>query len=263
MYSNHSLFSCKAPTDHAAMIHILIVLCIFGTSVLSGILGMAGGMILMAILASTLSVAAAMLLHGAVQLTANGSRAWFLREHIQWHVLPWYALGAGVVLGVFSLFLLVPDAGVILLLIGLFSLGARFSGRFATLDITRPLTAASCGVVVTSAQLLAGASGPLLDVFYLNSPLSRHAVVANKALTQAFGHSLKIGYYGLVIGLTEALPLTFVLLSLAAALIGTRVGTRLLDRLNDDSFRRYSGFAISAIAAWCVAQGTWLLARAG
>ncbi len=241
------------------MLYALLIVVVLFTSTLSGVLGMAGGMILMAVLATTLPVAAAMMLHGAVQFTANGSRAWFLREHIQWQVLPWYALGALSVLGVFTILVLVPDAGVVLMLIGLLSLGARFSGRFTRLEITKPGTAVSCGVIVTAAQLLAGASGPLLDAFYLNSSLSRHAVVANKALTQALGHTIKIGYYGLVVGLSDELPPVFVAIALLAALIGTRAGTTLLNSINETRFRYWSGMIITGIAVVCVLHGGWLL----
>jgi len=242
-----------------AMLYAALVFVVFVTSTLSGVLGMAGGMILMAVLAITLPIAAAMMLHGAVQLTANGSRAWFLREHVQWTVLPWYALGAFIVLGAFTALVLVPDAGLVLVLIGLFSLGARFSSRFARLDMTNPVTAMACGIIVTTAQLLAGASGPLLDVFYLNSALSRHAVVANKALTQALGHTIKIAYYGVVIGISDVLPPVFVAIALAAALLGTRTGTRLLDHINEHRFRYWSGFIITGIAVICVLQGAWIL----
>lgn len=242
------------------MLSAALLTAAFATSVLSGILGMAGGMILMAILASTLPVAAAMILHGAVQLTANGSRAWFLRSHVEWHVLPWYAAGAGVVLAAFLLLARVPDAGLVLLLIGLLSLLGRFSARFAKLDVTRPRTAVACGAIVTAAQLLAGASGPVLDVFYLHSPLSRHAVVANKAVTQAFGHLLKIGYYGSLAGVAAELPAWFIAAAMAAAVAGTRVGTRLLDRVDDPGFRRWSGHAITLIAAGCVIEGLRQLA---
>ena len=243
------------------MLYALLIVVVFVTSTLSGVLGMAGGMILMAVLVITLPIAAAMMLHGAVQLTANGSRAWFLREHVQWTVLPWYALGALIVLGAFTALVLVPNAGLVLLLIGLFSLGARFSSRFARLDITNPVTAMACGIIVTTAQLLAGASGPLLDVFYLNSTLSRHAVVANKALTQALGHTIKIAYYGLVVGISDVLPPVFVAIALGAAVLGTRSGTRLLDHINEERFRYWSGFIITGIAVICVLQGTWILWR--
>ena len=242
------------------MLYPLLLATAFATSLLSGILGMAGGMILMAVLASTLPVAAAMILHGAVQLTANGARAWFLRAHVRWNVLPWYVLGAGSVLALFAWITLVPDEGLILLLIGLLSLAGRFSGERARLDVTRPVTAIFCGAVVTAAQLLAGASGPILDVFYLHSPLPRHAVVANKAITQAFGHLLKIGYYGSLMGIAAALPAWFIVASMILAVAGTRIGTRLLDQVNDSGFRRWSGHVITGVALVCVVQGVRTLA---
>jgi uncharacterized membrane protein YfcA len=36
---------------------------------------------------------------------------------------------------------------------------------------------------------------------------------------------------------------------------GTRIGTRLLDRLADDTFRRVSGWFIMGIAGVCMVQG--------
>ncbi len=70
------------------------------------------------------------------------------------------------------------------------------------LDVTHPATAVVCGTAVTAAQLFAGASGPLLDFFYLHARLDRYQVVANKALTQTIGHVLKLVYYGGVIGVS-------------------------------------------------------------
>ena len=242
------------------MLYALILFCVLGTAILSGILGMAGGMILMAVLASTLSVASAMMLHGAVQLTSNGSRAWFLREHVSWQIYPAYALGAALALGLFSALMFVPDAGLVLILVGGFPILARFTRRLHGLDITRPLTTVTCGFLVTSAQLMAGVSGPLLDVFYLNSRLNRHAVVANKALTQCFGHALKLVYYGLIIGAVEDIPAWFYVLAMATAVLGARIGTRLLDHLQEDSFRRWSGAIILAIAVICVLRGVYQLA---
>jgi uncharacterized membrane protein YfcA len=237
------------------MLESLILLSVFGTSVLSGILGMAGGMILMAIMVSTLSVAAAMMIHGAVQATSNGSRSWFLRRHIQWRILPAYLLGAALALAGFVALTLVPDSGVVLIMVGAFPLLARFTPRLKGLNITHLPTALACGVIVTSAQLIAGASGPLLDVFYLNSTLNRYEVVASKALTQTLGHLIKLAYYGWFIGVTEAIPAWFYLVAMATAVIGTRIGTRLLDRLKDDTFRRISGWVILTIGAVCVAKG--------
>lgn len=240
----------------AAMgLYVVIVASVFATSLLSGILGMAGGMILMALLVTTLSVANAMMLHGAVQATANGSRAWLLRRHIKWRLLPRYSVGAALSVGLFTLLAVVPDAGTVLILVGLFPWLGVLSPRLQGLDVTHPLTTYVCGFAVTSAQLLAGASGPLLDVFYLHAPLNRQEIVANKALTQALGHVLKILYYGLIVAVSTNLPMMLFVVAVLAAIIGTRVGTQLLQRWNDTDFRRVSRAVILTIAALCIAQG--------
>src|SRR5688572_17056920 len=77
------------------------------TSVLSGVLGMAGGMVLLAVL-----------------LSSNASRAWFLREHVRARVLWRFVLPLlpAAALGVFLLGRLPPAVGRVL--IGVFVLGA-------------------------------------------------------------------------------------------------------------------------------------------
>ena len=76
---------------------ILVLLCVLLTSTLSGVVGMAGGMILMAFLVTVLPVASAMILHGTVQSIANGSRFWLLRKNMVWLVIPPYLLGTALV----------------------------------------------------------------------------------------------------------------------------------------------------------------------
>ena len=225
------------------------------TSVMSGVLGMAGGMILMAILVAIAPVSTAMVVHGAVQATSNGSRAWFLREHVAWRVLPAYLVGAAIALAAFVVLLVVPNAAYVLIIIGVFPWTARLVPRLNGLDVTQPLTAFVCGAVVTGAQLFAGASGPLLDVFYLNTPLNRHQIIANKALTQTLGHVLKLVYYGGVLTVPTNVSWPVLATAMLTAVVGARLGTRLLDRLDDQNFRKYSGWVILGVGAYCVVKG--------
>ena len=55
--------------------------------------------------------------------------------------------------------------------------------------------ALACGIVNMACLLSAGVSGPILDVFYINSGLTRHQVIAIKGFTQTTGHLLKILYF--------------------------------------------------------------------
>src|SRR5512141_1563266 len=89
------------------------------TSFISGILGMAGGMILMGVLLAVLPLPAAMMLHGISQLAANGWRALMLREQVDWRVIRGYAIGAALALGVFAMTRIVAGTAAAVLVMGL------------------------------------------------------------------------------------------------------------------------------------------------
>jgi len=150
-----------------------------------------------------------------------------------------------------------PNSAMVMIAIGAFPWIALVVPRLNGLDVTRRLTAAVCGLVVTGAQLFAGASGPLLDFFYLNAKgLNRHQIVANKALTQTLGHLLKLVYYGGIIGVGgDGVNPVFLGVSVGAAVLGTRIGTRLLDKVGDGEFRRISRYVILAIGLYCIGDG--------
>jgi len=242
-------------------IEVVIVLSVIATSMLSGVFGMAGGMLLMALLVAVKPVAAAMIIHGVVQATSNGARALILRRHIAYGILPWYLAGAALALGTFVTLALVPDAAWVLIVIGVFPFLARLLPKQYGLDVTRPAMALVCGTAVTAAQLFAGASGPLLDVFYLHARLDRYQVIANKALTQTIGHLLKLVYYGGIIGVAgDGIEPVALALAVPAAILGTRLGTRLLDYMGDAHFRRMSSWVILTIGASCIVQGVRALA---
>ena len=101
----------------------IILVTTLVTSFISGIFGMAGGLILMGVLAALVSVAMAMIIHGLIQMIANGYRAVLLRGHIDWRVFGLYCIGATV--GVVALFAVslfldwVPDKRALYLLLGL------------------------------------------------------------------------------------------------------------------------------------------------
>ena len=78
-----------------ALVFAAVAASTFVTSFISGILGMAGGMILMGVLLALFPVPAAMLMHGISQFASNGWRAAMLWRSVDWRVLRGYALGAG------------------------------------------------------------------------------------------------------------------------------------------------------------------------
>src|SRR5437868_9471358 len=100
---------------------LVLVLAVSGlvTSFISGILGMAGGMILMGILLAVMPVPAAMMLHGVAQLASNGWRAMLWRAQVVWRVFRGYVLGALVATGVFIFLQFVVSKPIALVVMGL------------------------------------------------------------------------------------------------------------------------------------------------
>ena len=238
----------------------LVALSTLVTAFISGILGMAGGMILMGVLLAVLPVPAAMMLHGITQLASNGWRAAMLRPSIDWRVFRGYAMGSLVALAFFALVQIIASKPVALLMLGLMPFVGFMLPEKLHLNVERRGHSTACGAICTGLSLVAGVSGPVLDVFFIRSQMGRHAVVATKALTQSFSHLLKIIYFGAVAASTgvAAEPLAAGLM-VVLAFVGTQLSKPVLARMDDSSFRKWTRWTVSAIGVVYLVSGTMLL----
>lgn len=228
------------------------------TATVSGVLGMAGGLLLMGLLLLVLPVAVAFVVHGLLQLVSNGWRAYLHRRHVRWRVIGWYALGAVTAAGALAFVAFVPDKRLTYLLLGLLpALVWLPKGRLA-LDVTRPGHAVLAGVSTTGVNLLAGVSGPLLDVFFVRAELGRHAVVATKAATQVLAHLAKIVVYGAALGSATEVPYVVVALAVPLSMLGTALGGRLLERMTDASFAVVTRWTVTTIGGVYLVQAARL-----
>jgi uncharacterized membrane protein YfcA len=226
------------------------------TSFISGIFGMAGGMILMGVLLAVLPLPAAMMLHGIVQLAANGWRALLLRRVIDWRVFKGYAAGALVALALFAIAGFVVGKPAALIAMGLTPFIALALPQRLHLNVERRWHSFACGVVSMALSLTAGISGPLLDVFFVRSTMNRHAVVATKAITQSLSHCLKIVYFGGVLAVEGgAVSLWLAAMMVVLAFAGTSLSRPVLERISDESFRWWTRWGVLALGAVYLASG--------
>ena len=70
----------------------IILGTVLATSILSGVIGMAGGIILLSVMLLFLEPLTVIPLHGVVQLVSNSSRTWIQREHVERSIVWRYAL---------------------------------------------------------------------------------------------------------------------------------------------------------------------------
>jgi uncharacterized protein len=236
-----------------------LAVAVFATSFLSGIFGLAGGLVLMGALLLFLPVTTAMVLHALTQMASNGSRAFLWRAHADRSIFARYMVGAAAAFALFAAMRYVPDQATVFIALGILpfvglalpdSLAPRADRRFGS---------ELCGFISTALQLVSGVSGPALDIFLVRSPLDRRAVVATKALCQVATHALKFAYFGVLIGgSVDAIPLPVIALAIGLAVLGTNSAKTILERLSDVQFRRWMKGLMIAIGLFYLAQGVYL-----
>ncbi len=245
------------------LIAAAFVVCMaFVTATLSGVFGMAGGLVLMGALAFVLPVQAAFVTHGILQLVANGWRSFLHRKYVRWDIVGWYAL-ASLAAGLAVAFLsFTPSKPLLFLLLGLVPGLTWLPQKWINLDASRPPQAFLSGLSVTGLNLTAGVAGPLLDIFFVRTELTRHAIVATKAATQVFAHLAKILVYGapLVAGSRVGMPPAWVfVLAIPLSMAGTAVGGLILNRMSDVDFKRWTRWIVTGVGATYLVQAAQLM----
>ncbi len=233
----------------------------FATSILSAIVGMAGGITLLAVMLLFFEPLVAIPLHGVIQLASNGSRTVIQRSHVRWDIL--LRFGALLLpMGWIGLQIaqeLPPSA--LRAAIGAFVLLATWAPGLLLLGTHPERTSPTrrfvgLGAVSGALNVTLGATGPLIAPFFLNLGLSRQALVGTKAACQAVGHLAKIalfGFAGFVFG-----PYGLLLLgAIACVVVGTWIGSRILDQVSERAFVWLYKAVLTLIALRLIAVEIW------
>lgn len=212
----------------------------FAAAVLSAVVGMAGGITLLAVLLLFLPPLIAVPLHGVIQLASNGARAAIQWRHADLHIIWRYALPLIPCALLGAHFARQLPEGAARFAIGVFVLLATWvPGAFRLAAHATPAAGrarflwlgGACGFL----QMALGAVGPLLAPFFLRLGLSRQALIGTKAGCQMLGHLVKTAVFGgLGFAFAEHVPL--LLVCVAAVVAGTWVGSRLLSHVSEAVF---------------------------
>jgi uncharacterized membrane protein YfcA len=236
-----------------------LAIVVFATAFLSGIFGLAGGLILMGALLLFLPVTTTMVLHATTQIASNGARAFLWRAHVDRGIFGRYMIGGAVAFCLFAWLQFVPDRALVYIALGVMPfVGFILPDRMAP-RADRRFGSEASGFLSTALQLISGVSGPALDIFLIRSDLDRRAVVATKAICQTATHILKLIYFGGLIGggFGEVHPAT-VALAVGLAILGTNLARTILERMSDVQFRRWMTILMITIGSFYLAQGVYL-----
>ena len=234
-------------------------LLMVATAFLSGLFGMAGGMILIGVLLTFMPLPTAMVLHAITQMASNAWRALLWRAHIRWRPVFVYLIGGALALGIWSITRYVPDKPIALLLLGVTPFMARLMPRDIKPNPDSVWQGSFYGTVCMGLMLMTGVSGPLMDTFFLGGNFGRREVVATKATCQVASHFIKLIYFGSIIDQAATLDPVLAGVAVAASMLGTTLARRLLEAMSDQQFRTWAGRLITTVASYYILYGGWLL----
>lgn len=205
----------------------------FVASFITVALGIGGGALLLAVMASLMPPAALIPVHGAVQLGSNLFRAALLLGHI--HRPPFAAFAAGSAIGVAlggSLVVNLPPAAV-QIGVGLFVIWSVLARPPAWLSRVPLLT----GGISSFLTMFFGATGVFVANFTKSLNLPRQSHVATHAGLMTLQHLLKIAAFA-ALGFGFGPWAAFIALMIAAGFLGTVAGRLVLVRISDPGFKR-------------------------
>jgi len=227
---------------------LVLAVAAFATATFSAIVGMGGGVTLLAVMAIVLPAAMVVPIHGVVQLSSNFTRTVVFLPHVRWRYFGAYA--PGMLLGVaaataawsgIKLTWFKPLIGVFLLLF-LWSRSHAGTLRKPPLWIYAPL-----GLVTGFLSLFVGATGPFIAPFFLRDDFQKEEVIATKAMCQSLTHVLKIpAFIALGFDYLEHTALLAVLVVMV--ILGTLTGKKLLAYLDERSFERLFVAVLAVLA---------------
>ena len=164
-------------------------LTILVTSFLSGVFGMAGGLILLGLLLVYFDVPTAMVMLSIVQFAANGWRAVLWWRFVIWRIFAFYVVGAVVAFLLMRLIAFIPDKAVVYLTLGLMPFAVEILPERMRPNIEWRGVPFITGVLTTVIQVLAGVGGLFLDIFFQKRMLDRKTSSATKAVVQSLSGS--------------------------------------------------------------------------
>lgn len=206
------------------LIEYLLGLITFCTSLVAGIFGFGGGLLLIAVLPAFMPASAVIPAHGVTQLSSNFSRMLFSVKHVQWRFFPKFVVGS--ILGAWLVVHILSYIPIhyLPLAIGIYMLLNLWSKPFAN-AITRFESFYIIGFLQTGLGLVVGATGPLVLTVLTKHLKSREQIIATSALCMCVSHLAKIPVY---LAVTEDLfqHIWVMIAMIVGAILGSFVSTK-------------------------------------
>ncbi|MEZ4287488.1 MAG: sulfite exporter TauE/SafE family protein [Polyangiales bacterium] len=226
---------------------LVLVIAALITSAISGMLGMAGGVTLLGVMASILPPKTVVPLHGVVQLASNLTRTFAYRHDVRWKYFFAFAAPAVIGMALATRLWSAEKLTFFRLWVGVFILAFLVYRRYKpSLSDLPTWVYPVLGFVVGALAIFVGATGPLLAPFFLRKDFSKENVIATKAICQMWVHILKVPAF-LSLAFDYRPFVGELALLIVSVIVGTYIGKSLLSRLSTKRFLFVFQFVLPAI----------------
>lgn len=239
------------------MSFLVLVPIVFFTSCLAAVMGMGGGILLLAVMPGLVPASVMLPLHAVTQLASNVSRATFGWRDIDAAIIP--AILCGAVVGAWlgsaayqslDMHWLPAWIGLLILLLTWVPLPALPGGG--------QLSLALLGFYQTGLGMVAGATGPVGAAVLLRRNSGRDWLVVNTAVYMALNHAVRLAAFT-AIGFSLAAWWQLAVGMIAAGICGSWVGTRLRGLVPQRNFQRLFRVLVTLLALRMIALPVWAL----
>ncbi len=215
---------------------LLLYVATILTSVISAMIGMAGGITLLSIMTFFFPYQMLIPIHGTTQLVSNITRSFFLRDRLNYKILIPFIIGAPLGAMLSTIFIKTAvDKNIPYIFIAMLIFYTVFKPKRVP-DITLPdIGFLLIGFLSGVLGILIGATGPFLAPFLLAKKMKKEELVATKAAMQSVTHILKIPMF-IYLGFNYYTYLPVIITMGILAIIGTKIGVRFLGKIDDKIF---------------------------
>jgi len=204
----------------------------FLTSMVAGVVGLGGGLLLIAVLPPFLPTNALIPIHGLSQLSSNLSRAYFGYKNIRYEVVPEFLIGSLAGVGAFALILSAISTKYIPLFIGIYIILSIHSQRFND-KMRRYENYYIIGFFQSGLSVVVGTTGPLAMTKLLNDFGEKDIVVATSAILMSITHLLKIVVF-IYFGFAFFDYLGTITAMVTGTALGSYAGTKIRDKIDGE-----------------------------
>ena len=237
----------------------VLIISAFITSSISAVLGMGGGIILLAIMALIIPEGYMVIaLHGIIQLFSNTTRTYIFRDSIKPKLIKEFSIGALIGSGISALIIIflvqyyeVKSANDIKVdflkpLIGVFIIWYLFIKNSKKDKKSKSFI--RVGAISGLSSIFIGATGPLIAPFFLSRNLLKNNIIANKAACQMITHLTKIPLFIFFFNVNYLNQYYILIPLIVAVFIGTNFGKKILSFIPEKLFVKLFKFTLFIIA---------------